>query len=68
MVYYSGGGVILDYTNLQTRALRTFTIPNYNSHTEPLCIKLLNILKLTDLYQLELCKLHFKIQREQVPD
>ena len=51
---------------LQKRALRTITNSKYNSHTEPLC-KLLGIIKLPDLYKLELYKLYYKIQREPVP-
>jgi len=51
---------------LQKRAIRTITNSKYNSHTEPLC-KLLNIIKLPDLYKLELYKLYFKIENEHVP-
>ena len=51
---------------LQKRAIRTITNSKYNSHTEPLC-KVLNIIKLPDLYKLELYKLYYKIQKEQVP-
>ena len=52
---------------LQKRAIRTITISKYNSQfTEPLC-KLLNIIKLPDLYKLELYKLYYKIHREPVP-
>ena len=45
---------------LQKRAIRTITNLIYNSHTEPIC-KLLNIIKLPDLYKLELYKLNYKI-------
>ena len=51
---------------LQKRAIRTITNSKYNSHTEPLC-KLLSIIKLPDLYKLELYKLYYKIEREPIP-
>ena len=46
---------------------RTITNSRYNAHTEPI-YKLLNIFKLPDLYQLELYKLYYKIENEQVPN
>ena len=49
---------------LQKRAIRTITNSKYNSHTEPLC-KLLNIMKLPDLYKLKLYKLFNKVQNVQ---
>ena len=51
---------------LQKRAIRTITCSKYNAHTEPLH-KTLNILKLPDMYNLQLYKLYYKIQREPVP-
>ena len=39
----------------------------YNSHTEPIS-KQLNIVKLHDLYKLELNKLYYKTKNEQVPN
>ena len=51
---------------LQTGAIRTFTNSRYNSHTEPNC-KLLNIIKLPNLYKLDLYKLYYKIENERVP-
>ena len=51
---------------LQKRALRTITNSKFNAHSEPIC-KRLNILKLPDLYNLQLYKLYFKIKREVVP-
>ena len=52
---------------LQKRAIRTISNSRYNSHTEPIC-KLLNIFKLPDLYKLELYKLYYKIENDQVPN
>ena len=46
--------------------LRTITNSKFNAHREPIC-KRLNILKLPDLYNLQLYKLYFKIKREIVP-
>ena len=51
---------------LQKRAIRTITISKYNAHTEPLC-KALNIIKLPYMYNLQLYKLYYTIQREPVP-
>ena len=48
---------------LQKRAFRTITNSKFNAHSEPIC-KRLNILKLPDLYNLQL---YFKIKREVVP-
>ena len=44
----------------------TITNSKYNSHTEP-PYKLLNMMKLPDLYKVELYKLYFKIEKESVP-
>ena len=51
---------------LQKRAIRTITCSIYNAHTDPFH-KTLNILKLPDMYDLQLYKLYYKIQREPVP-
>ena len=51
---------------LQKRAFRTITNSKFNTYSEPIC-KRLNILKLPDLYNLQLYKLYFKIKREVVP-
>ena len=51
---------------LQKRANRTISNSKFNGHTEPIC-KLLSILKLPDLYKLQLYKMCYKIKREVVP-
>ena len=51
---------------LQKRAIRTISNSKFNGHTEPIC-KLLSILKLPDLYKLQLYKMYYKIKREVVP-
>ena len=51
---------------LQKRALRTIINTRFNAHSEPICRRL-NILKLPDLYNIQLHKLYFKIKREVVP-
>jgi len=48
------------------RAIQTITNSKYNSQTEPLS-KLLNMVKLPDLYKFELYKLFYKIQNEHIP-
>ena len=57
--------IIQDFTCTK-RAIRILTIYKYNAHTEPLC-KALNIIKLPDVYNLQLYKLYYKIQQEPVP-
>ena len=68
--HFNYGLLLLGHDNarLQKHAIRTITISKYNSHTEPLC-KLLHIIKLPDLYKLELYmyKLYYKIHREPIP-
>ena len=51
---------------LQKQAIRNITCTKYNAHTDPLH-KTLNILKLPDMYDLQLYKLYYKIQREPEP-
>ena len=51
---------------LQTRAIRTIICSKYDAHTEPLH-KTLYILKLPDMYDLQLYKLYYNIQRKPVP-
>ena len=51
---------------LQKRAIRTISNSKFNGHTEPIC-KLLSILKLPDLYKLQLYKMYYKIKRKVVP-
>ena len=51
---------------LQKRAIRTISNSKFNGHTEPIC-KLLSILKLPDMYNLQLYKMYYKIKREIVP-
>ena len=51
---------------LQKRAVRIITCSKYNAHTDPL-FKELNILKITDLYNLQICKLFYKITNGYIP-
>ena len=51
---------------LQKKAIHTISNSKFNEHTEPIC-KLLSILKLPDLYKLQLYKMYYKIKREVVP-
>ena len=51
---------------LQKRVVRIIDSSKYNTHTEPLC-PLLKMQKPPDLYQRELYKRYYKIQRKQVP-
>ena len=59
-------GVLLGGTNrIGYRALRIVTNSKYNAHTEPIC-KTWKILRFSDLYDLQLYKLYFKIKVETV--
>ena len=51
---------------LQKKAVRSIAKAKYNSHTEPL-FQLLNLLKISDLYQLKLLKFYFKLRNGTLP-
>ena len=52
---------------LQKWAVRAITSSKYNAHTDPLFLKL-KLLKVDDVYKLNLLKFHFKYQNETLPD
>ena len=51
---------------LQKRAVRIVSVSKYNAHTEPL-MKSLKILKLEDMFRLNVLKWYFKFQNKQLP-
>ena len=51
---------------LQKRIMRMITNSKYIAHTDPI-FKTLNLLKLPDLYRLQLYKLYYKIKKQTVP-
>ena len=51
---------------LQKRALCIVTNSKCNAHTEPIC-RTWKLLKLPDLYNLQLYKLYYKIKHKTVP-
>ena len=51
---------------LQKRIMRVITNSKYIAHTDPI-FKTLNLLKLPDLYRLQLYKLYYKIKKQTVP-
>ena len=59
MGYFCGG-------LLQKRIMRVITNSKYIAHTD-LIFKTLNLLKLPDLYRLQLYKLYYKIMKQTVP-
>ena len=59
-------GYIKRMFQLQKRALRIITNSKYNSHTSPL-FKSLNLLTLSDIYQLECSKIYAKFCRNELP-
>ena len=52
---------------IQKRAVRTITLNKYNAHTEPL-FKRLEILKIHDLYKLNILKFYFKYKHSELPN
>ena len=51
---------------LQKRVIRIITCSKYNSHTEPL-FRSLEILKLADLFKINVLKLYFKLKHQSLP-
>ena len=51
---------------LQKQIMRVITNSNYIAHTYPI-FKTLNLLKLPDLYRLQLYKLYYKMKKQTVP-
>ena len=51
---------------LQKRAVRIISLSKYNSHTNPL-FKKLNLLKLNDLFELNVLKLYYKYKKNNLP-
>ena len=52
---------------LQKKAIRTICNSKYNGHTEPL-MKQLEILKLEDMFKLNMLKWYYRYKNEQLPD
>ena len=53
-------------TILQKRAIRLISGSKYNAHTEPI-FKKLNLLKLTDIFDISVLKFYFKLKNETLP-
>ena len=51
---------------LQKRAVRIITCSKYNAHTEPL-FKTLNLLKVGDMFTLNLLKMYYKYKNQSLP-
>ena len=51
---------------LQKQAIRTISLNNFKAHTSPL-FKSMNLLDITDTYQLQLLKLYYKVKNSLVP-
>ena len=51
---------------LQKRAVRIITCSKYNAHTEPL-FKTLNLLKVSDMFTLNLLKIYYKYKNQSLP-
>ncbi len=53
-------------TKLQKKCVRTITASKYNAHTEPI-FKELNILKIEDIFKLQVLKFYFKYKNGSLP-
>ena len=51
---------------LQKRAIRVITNSKYNTHVEPL-LKRLHLLRLTDIFKINLSKMFYKFKHNQLP-
>ena len=51
---------------LQKRAVRIFTCSKYNAHTESI-FKTLNLLKVSDMFTLNLLKIYYKYKNQSLP-
>jgi hypothetical protein len=60
------GSKLSRLNKLQKRAVRIISCSRYNAHTEPL-FKSLNLLRLEDLYSLNVLKLFFKYKHGNIP-
>ena len=70
IIYYGlllGGGAHCERLFLlQKRNMHVITNSKYIAYTDPI-FKTLNLLKLPDLYRLQLYKLYYKIKKQTVP-
>ena len=53
-------------TKLQKKCVRTITASKYNAHTEPI-FKELNLLKVEDIFKLQVMKFYFKFKNGSLP-
>ena len=51
---------------VQKKSIRVITCSRYNVHTEPL-FKSLRLLKINDLFELNILKFHYRMQHEKLP-
>ena len=69
-IYYGilvWGHVASKLSRLQKQAIRVISKAKYNAHTNPL-FKYLKILKIEDIYLLQIYKLYYKIINQNVPE
>ncbi len=57
---------ITNYKNKQKECVRTITTNKYNAHTEPI-FKRLNLLKVEDIFKLQVLKFYFKFKNSSLP-
>ena len=51
---------------LQKRAMRIITCSKYNAHSDPI-FKKLNLLKISDIYNISLLKFYYKFKKDKLP-
>lgn len=61
------GHKLHNIVNLQKRAIRSVANSQYNAHTEPI-LKLLNMLKLEDIYKVAKLKFFYKHTKNMLPN
>ena len=66
MGYFCVGRIVSVYSYCKKRIMRLITNSNYIARTDPI-FKTLNLLKLPDLYRLQLYKLYYKMKKQTVP-
>ncbi len=57
---------MIEYIDYKKNILRIICISKYNAHTEPL-FKSLNLLKVSDILQLQLLKFYYKYKNRTLP-
>ncbi len=66
MVFWHGATTLIEYINYQKKILHIICMSKYDARTEPL-FKSLNLLKVSDILQLQLLKFYYKYKNRTLP-